>query len=432
MNELLHTPLSERELEILRLVAQGKSNKEIASELFISINTVKVHLAKIFQRIGVVSRTEATLYAIKNGITQITEKMDSSNVVPLNLGEKYIISTYTKNGVQQTENRYPPIIFLTIILLLTISVFVLLQRNLSIQVDNTLSDWQKLRDLPSIHFKPAVAVIDSQIYVIGGETQTGTSSQTDLFDPNTNTWKTLADKPTPVSHAKAVSISGRIYVPGGRGDNGKATDVMEMFNPATNKWERMSDLPKPLDNYGLSYFSDNIYLFGGQDQQIKSKIIYVYNTKENTWSELAMINSSGIVEMGVVHQNNRFLLFGGTDGSEHYLHVYSFDPEINSSMHDPWTQIATLPLDVKPDSVQLVGDFIFLLGSKGIWQFVPQNGEWILQSYQGKPPHTTEDTIISTDGYLFKLGGYNTKGGFSNEFFRYQVIYSVVLPNIYK
>ena len=58
MHELLHTPLSERELEILRLVAQGKSNKEIASELFISVNTVKVHLAKIFQRLGVASRTD--------------------------------------------------------------------------------------------------------------------------------------------------------------------------------------------------------------------------------------------------------------------------------------------------------------------------------------------------------------------------------------
>ena len=63
-----NVPLSEREIEILQLVSQGKSNKEIAAELFISVNTVKVHLANIFAKIGVSSRTEATLYAIEYGI----------------------------------------------------------------------------------------------------------------------------------------------------------------------------------------------------------------------------------------------------------------------------------------------------------------------------------------------------------------------------
>ena len=62
------TELSERELEILRLVATGASNKEIAAKLFISPNTVKVHLSNIFSKINVVSRTEATLYAIHNGL----------------------------------------------------------------------------------------------------------------------------------------------------------------------------------------------------------------------------------------------------------------------------------------------------------------------------------------------------------------------------
>ena len=65
--------LSEREQQILRLVATGASNKEIAHQLVISTNTVKVHLRNIFAKIGVVSRTEATLYAIREGLVQVGE-----------------------------------------------------------------------------------------------------------------------------------------------------------------------------------------------------------------------------------------------------------------------------------------------------------------------------------------------------------------------
>src|SRR5512138_2239704 len=62
--------LSERELEILRLVATGVSNKEIALALNISPNTVKVHLRNVFTKIGAVSRTEATLIAIRMGLVE--------------------------------------------------------------------------------------------------------------------------------------------------------------------------------------------------------------------------------------------------------------------------------------------------------------------------------------------------------------------------
>lgn len=62
-----YSGLTDRELEILRLVGQGFSNKQIGKELFISDRTVQAHLSNIFAKLGVNTRTEAVMYAVRNG-----------------------------------------------------------------------------------------------------------------------------------------------------------------------------------------------------------------------------------------------------------------------------------------------------------------------------------------------------------------------------
>ena len=59
--------LTEREMEVLRLAAQGKRNRDIAEALTISIRTVQVHMSNLFSKMGVASRTEAVLYALRRG-----------------------------------------------------------------------------------------------------------------------------------------------------------------------------------------------------------------------------------------------------------------------------------------------------------------------------------------------------------------------------
>ena len=61
--------LTERELSILKLVAEGLSNLEIANRLFVTEQTVKFHLSNIYRKLGVANRTEATRYAYRNGLT---------------------------------------------------------------------------------------------------------------------------------------------------------------------------------------------------------------------------------------------------------------------------------------------------------------------------------------------------------------------------
>jgi ATP/maltotriose-dependent transcriptional regulator MalT len=55
----LPEPLTERELEVLRLIASGKSNRRIATELFVSVGTVKTHTNNLYRKLGVHSRTQA-------------------------------------------------------------------------------------------------------------------------------------------------------------------------------------------------------------------------------------------------------------------------------------------------------------------------------------------------------------------------------------
>jgi NarL family two-component system response regulator LiaR len=59
--------LSQREIEVLRLAASGMSNKDIAKQLFVTMRTVKAHLANIFNKIGCGSRTDAIIKGLKEG-----------------------------------------------------------------------------------------------------------------------------------------------------------------------------------------------------------------------------------------------------------------------------------------------------------------------------------------------------------------------------
>ena len=66
-------PLSTRELEILRLVARGMKNHEIAMQLSISANTVRNHVVSLLEKLGVRDRTEATAIAVQQGLVHLDE-----------------------------------------------------------------------------------------------------------------------------------------------------------------------------------------------------------------------------------------------------------------------------------------------------------------------------------------------------------------------
>lgn len=65
-----HATLTEREVDILRLIADGRSNKEIAATLYLTEGTIKGYVSTIFDKLGVEDRTQAALYAVKHRLAK--------------------------------------------------------------------------------------------------------------------------------------------------------------------------------------------------------------------------------------------------------------------------------------------------------------------------------------------------------------------------
>lgn len=66
-------PLTQREVDIIRLVAQGLSNRQIAEELFIGEATVRTHVGNVLNKLHLANRVQATLYALREGLTALDE-----------------------------------------------------------------------------------------------------------------------------------------------------------------------------------------------------------------------------------------------------------------------------------------------------------------------------------------------------------------------
>ncbi len=66
--QLPHNELTPREMEVLKLIGEGKTNQEIADELFIGIKTVKTHVSNVLSKLGVEDRTRAAIYAHRHKI----------------------------------------------------------------------------------------------------------------------------------------------------------------------------------------------------------------------------------------------------------------------------------------------------------------------------------------------------------------------------
>jgi DNA-binding NarL/FixJ family response regulator len=73
--------LTKREYQVVRLVAQGKSNQEIARELGISVKTVEFHVSNVLRKLGLSSRTQVAIYALRKGLVEKGQDCSRGRIV---------------------------------------------------------------------------------------------------------------------------------------------------------------------------------------------------------------------------------------------------------------------------------------------------------------------------------------------------------------
>ncbi len=443
MNELLHTPLSERELEILRLVAQGKSNKEIASELFISVNTVKVHLAKIFQRIGVASRTEATLYAIEH---EHVENPNHTLVSPQDQEQEARVELV----VPETVTVERPVVKLSpgefirkfwwafgLAVLVLASFTVAWDRGWifpqptpdPILAAMNEDRWKELAPMSVARANMAVTVYDNKIYVIGGETEEGVTGLTEVYDIATDTWARLPDKPTPVTNAKAVAVGGKIYVPGGEISPNSSENAFESYDILSKEWEQLKQIPIRFSEFELALLDGNIFLVGNVNPPDSLLLFYSYDPRTNTWQYLNEWAVNGHLLASTMINRSIILIIGG-DLQDRGQEI-SLDLVTNTFTNSNIVKLATSVENLKFSTLFVISDLLFGVTNDEIWNFSELTSSW--SKTTNLPNHLKSQRLIwavndrSENVYCFpeNLDRNN------DVFYSYRAIYKITVPIIY-
>ncbi len=423
--------LSEREREVLRLVATGATNEQIARQLSISVNTVKVHLRNIFSKLGVASRTEASLLAIREGWVVLEPAVSP----PPPESQAAPTSTVTR----PLPLRWPRWATLVTVGLLGVALAALALSRLPEGWGfpsrpsptplglATLQRWAVRSDMPTPRREAIVVPVGGMIYAIGGIGEHGVSTALERFDPVNNRWETLPAKPTAVVGACAAVLSERIYVPGGKNAQGNPIAVTEVYDIALGRWRPAASLPRPLADYALVAFEGRLFLFGGWDGSRYRDEVLRYTPEDDRWDELGRLPFPWGGGSAVVTDDHILLLGGPGDGS-----VPPSLLEFGTDLASP-AQHSLPPelLGSRYRAVALTSDLVYLLVESGdstaIWQYRHRTGKW---QRIGDPapqgiPHGA--AIAGYGTQIFLIGGQRDGRpiAFTQE---YQALFTIVLP----
>jgi DNA-binding CsgD family transcriptional regulator len=447
-----NSELSEREQEILLLVATGASNKEIAQQLFISTNTVKVHLRNIFSKIGAASRTEAAMYAVNTGLVAGATQLEEPAMVELGEATHPVGEISDESLHTPVAGRLPSVLsgrlwlWAVAFILVTVVIIVTLwlsgwpgANHASSEINQVTpqagTNWQLLTPLSQARYGLAVVGYENQVYAIGGMTGQGISNAVDIYDPLSGIWKTGQSKPLAVKDIQAVVIGGKIYAPGGEMGQGQITDRLEIYDPRQDAWTTGAALPVPLSAYALVAFDGRMYLFGGWDGQQALDSVYRYDPEQDIWTVMPSMPTARRY-LGAAVSGRRIFLIGGEYDAAALRTNEIFSPDQAGDPQAAWQTGDPLPEAIYGMGVTSVADIIYIVGGENsaarqysVLAYDQLQGWRSIQAQPGEMATYVGVTNLST--FLYVMGGQ--VGDLpSDSCYSYQAMYTLSLPLIVK
>lgn len=450
---------SERELELIELLSQGLSNREIAQMLHISPNTVKVHLRNIYGKLNVRSRAEATRFAIENGLVKLNVEQAAASPAaeqasappPAGAIEK---SLEAETAPQTTRPvpfaRWKRVYLIASVLVVAIGLWVTWPRSLAPDPMPPVvtptpwlpapgqSRWQTLASMPTPRSRLAAAFHDKRIFAIGGRSAGGmVSDAVEIYDLEQDRWTSGAAKTTPVQDMGAAVLYGRIFVPGGWLADGTIASQLEVYEPdegPAGTWRAAAAIPSARCAYAIAVYEGELYLFGGWDGTAYLTSATVYNARQDQWHELApMPTGRAYAAAGAIGQH--IYVVGGQDDRAALSTCEVYHPNTDSwdtcpPMSQPRSGIGAAVIDDKlhvvggqrqEDAFVLVNEFLEPGEddpAAGVWNAFasPSIQEWL---YPG---------VAASDTTLYTIGG--EAGETMDSARAYSVIYRLYLPGV--
>jgi DNA-binding CsgD family transcriptional regulator len=467
--------ISEREREILRLIATGATNQQIAAQLNISPNTVKVHVRNIYEKIGVVSRPEATLYAVRTGIVAVDkttlaqpEAIEQPMVAvedepeapailvpdvvppaPVSMEAPVAPASQAQPVATVTRsNRGLLLISSGVIALLLVGLVVaLLQpwRGTASQPTSVPTTaptaapaaapaaerWVELAPMPEprLGFASAPFRFDgrSYMYLIGGEVDQQADASVLRYDLDANTWVKFSAKPTAVVDAQAAVVGNRIFVPGGRTADGSVTTVLEAYDPQRDRWETLAPLPEPRASYGLAAVEGKLYLFGGSDGNGPRAEVWQYSPDNDEWLPQSPLPAPATY-LGVAVIDGQIFLIGGENASGLLTSHQRYSPAEEGN-GNPYTIRAPLPEPRSRMGATTIGGFIFLVGGSAQSQALFYDSTVDIWRSTDTPlsPALRDLQILSNGNKLYVFGGRFGEMPSANAY-AYPALYQEIVP----